>query len=85
MRRTHYNATRYQPRKSGKNVNVKLIIIGSNGRHTYLESKGEKHSNAEKCKRYQIIPRELLFQKCDREDHKDDECHGLLYDLELKA
>ena len=60
-------------------------MFSSNSRSGCLDGKGEVRGEAEKRKRYDIIPREFFLQKRDSENHKDDESHDLLNDLELKA
>src|SRR5277367_5981715 len=61
------------------------VTAGSNSRSGCLEGKGEERGDAEKRERHDIIPREFFFQKRDSEDHKNDEGHDLLNDLELEA
>ena len=50
-----------------------------------LERKGEERGDADKHKGGEMIPREFLLQKRDRESDEDDERDDLLYDLELET
>src|ERR1019366_8475380 len=57
----------------------------SDGRSRCLERKGEERGDAEKHEGDEIIPREFLLQKRNREADEDDERDNLLNDLELES
>lgn len=57
----------------------------SGGRSGGLECKGEERGHAEKGERHEIVPREFLLQKRDRDADEDDERDDLLNELELES
>src|ERR1022692_1385618 len=50
-----------------------------------LECKGKECSDSQKRERHEIVPRELLFEKEDREHNEHRDRNHLLDDLELKS